>query len=139
MSFLLDTCVVSELIKPQPNPGVRGWVDEHDESLLHLSVVTLGELHKEIAKLPPGERRERLLQWVGHDLVLRFEGRLLAVDLAVAVRWGWLLGEAERSGRPLPVVDALIAAAALVHRCAVVTRDAGHLVRTGVEVVNPWR
>ena len=138
MSFLLDTCVLSELVKPCPDGRVVNWIECHDEHLLYLSVLTIGELHKGIAKLPSGARQERLRGWVGRDLMARFDGRILDVTVDVAARWGAILGEAEQSGQPVPVIDALIAASALVAGCAVVTRNIGDLARTGVKVVNPW-
>jgi len=136
--YLLDTCVLSELVKPKPEKNVIEWVDAHDEHQLFLSVVTIGELHKGIAKLPEGERRTRLEKWVEEDLTSRFHQRIFSVDSDVASTWGSMLGEAEAGGTPLPVVDALIGATAKVHECTVVTRNVADLERTGVDVINPW-
>lgn len=139
MSFLLDTCVVSELIRPQPAEGVVQWLEAADEALLHLSVLTLGELYKGIAKLPgTSTKKRRLTAWVGEELVVRFSERILPISGAVARRWSELAGAAERRGERLPVIDALIAATALEAGLSVVTRKAEHLGRTGVGVVNPW-
>ena len=138
MRYLLDTCVLSELVKPKPEKNVIEWVDAHDEHQLFLSVVTIGELHKGIAKLPEGERRTRLEKWVEEDLTSRFHQRIFSVDSDVASTWGSMLGEAEAGGTPLPVVDALIGATAKVHECTVVTRNVADLERTGVDVINPW-
>jgi len=136
--YLLDTCVLSELVKPKPDGKVVSWVDEHDEHDLFLSVVTIGELHKGVAKLAVSQRRERLKIWIEQDLANRFQSRILAIDSAVAAAWGVMLGEAEAGGRSLPVVDALIGATAKVHGCVVVTRNATDLERTGATVINPW-
>jgi len=136
--YLLDTCVLSELVRPKPSPKVVTWVDHQDEHQLFLSVVTIGELHKGVAKLPAGRRRTRLERWVEEELVRRFHQRILPVDIAVASTWGAMLGEAETLGSPLPVVDALIGATASVFGCTVVTRNVADLVRTNVEVMNPW-
>ena len=138
MRYLLDTCVVSELTKPRPNQAVVRWVNCHDEHGMFLSVLTIGELHKGIAKLPTGPRRERLETWVREDLSSRFHGRILPVDTEVAATWGAMLGVAEVGGGPLPVVDALIGATARVHGCVVVTRNVTDLERTGAKVVSPW-
>lgn len=138
MRYLLDICVLSELVKPKPEAKVVRWVDEQDEHQLFLSVVTIGELYKGIAKLPAGPRRARLEDWVEDDLTSRFHRRILPVDTAVAATWGVMLGVAEVDGGPLPVIDALIGATAKVHSCTVVTRNEIDLVRTGVEVKNPW-
>jgi hypothetical protein len=88
VAYLLDTCVLSELAKPRPDAGVLGWLEEADEGRLYLSVVTLGELEKGIARLPASARRRRIERWVRQDLAARFEGRILDVDRAVAERWG---------------------------------------------------
>ncbi len=138
MNYLLDTCVISELVKPQPEPKVVQWVADRDEYCLFLSVITIGELHKGIAKLPDGPRRTRLDSWVMNDLTARFDKRILSVDTRVAAAWGAMLGETEAAGSSLPVVDALIGATASVHGCVLVTRNVADFERTGVDVENPW-
>ncbi|MCD4751348.1 MAG: type II toxin-antitoxin system VapC family toxin [Thermoanaerobaculales bacterium] len=138
MSYLLDTCVLSELIKPRPNAAVCQWVAAQKEHRLFLSVITIGELQKGVSKLSPGRRRTKLQRWLEGDLLIRFQGRLLGIDTTVAGEWGVMLGEAESRGRPIPVIDALIAATARVHHCAVVTRNETDIKPTGIDVVNPW-
>jgi predicted nucleic acid-binding protein len=78
MKYLLDTCVISELVKKEPHPAVIRWMDAGDESRLYLSVLTLGEIIKGITRLPDGEKREKLQSWVSNDLVMRFGQRLVA-------------------------------------------------------------
>ena len=138
-SRLLDTCVLFELARPRPDAGVIAWLEAAGEASLYLSVVSLGELEKGIARLPASARRRRIEQWVRQDLAARFEGRLLDVDRAVAERWGAISGESEARGAPLPVIDALIAATALTHGLDVVTRNTSDLERCGARCVNPWR
>jgi toxin FitB len=138
VSFLLDTVVVSELVRKSPSPVVLEWLDAQDEASLFLSVLTIGELEKGVARLPASARRTRLQSWVRRDLVERFGGRLLPIDTRTAARWGSVTGESEKRGRPLPVIDCLIAATALVHGLAVVTRNIGDFERCGATCVNPW-
>lgn len=138
MKFLLDTCLISELVKREPNPGVVNWLDEQDEQTLFLSVLNLGELQKGISKLPEGTKKEELQSWIGLDLVERFIGRILDIDLETALCWGRIQGEAEQAGRNLPVMDSLIAATAAAHGLVVVTRNARDMERCGVRVCNPW-
>lgn len=138
MSFLLDTSVVSELVKPSPHGPVLKWIGDQDEASLHLSVVTIGELEKGIARLPASTRRTRLQTWVRRDLVERFGGRLLPIDIRTAARWGAITGESEKRGKPLPVIDSLIAATAIVHGLTVVTRNVEDFERCGAACINPW-
>ncbi len=138
MSFLLDTAVVSELVRKSPSAAVLKWIDGQDEASLHLSVLTIGELEKGVARLPASVRRSRLQSWVRRDLAERFGGRLLPIDTRTAARWGAIAGESGKRGTPLPVIDCLIAATALVHGLAVATRNVGDFERCGVTCVNPW-
>jgi predicted nucleic acid-binding protein len=78
--FLLDTNVISELVKPRPEPSVTTWIEATDETLLHLSVLTLGEIRRSVVALPQARRRVRLEAWLETDLRFRFHGRILSVD-----------------------------------------------------------
>lgn len=136
--FLLDTNVISELIKARPHPRVVAWIDATDESLLYLSVLTLGEIRKGVVALADASRRVALEAWLDHDLALRFSGRILPIDLGVADRWGRISGSAAARKSPIPVIDALLAATALHHNLTLVTRDTSHAAASGVAVFNPW-
>jgi predicted nucleic acid-binding protein len=136
--FLLDTNVVSELVKPRPAQSVVKWVDSTDENLLFLSVLTLGEIRKGIAGLVKRGRRGALETWLETSLRSRFAGRILAVDEAVADRWGALSAAAAAAGAPVPGIDGLLAATALQHNLTLVTRDAADVARTGALVFNPF-
>ena len=137
MSFLLDTNGVSEWVRPRPNAGVMAWLAEADEDGVFLSVVTLAELRHGIERMAVGQRRRRLNEWLANDLLFRFEGRVLLVDVTVADSWGRLTASREASGRPISVADAFIAATAAVHGLTVVTRNVADFERT-VRTVNPW-
>jgi predicted nucleic acid-binding protein len=136
--FLLDTNVISELINARPDANVTAWVEATDESLLYLSVLTLGEIRRGIASLPQSRRRATLEAWLDRDLQARFEGRILTIDREVADRWGLLTAAARESGIALPVIDGLLAATALEHNLTLVTRDTGQIPSMGVAVFNPW-
>jgi toxin FitB len=136
--FLLDTNVISELVKPRPEASVTAWVEDTDESLLYLSVLTLGEIRRGIAALPQSRRRATLEAWLDKDLRARFEDRILVIDQEVADRWGLLTAAARNSGIVLPVIDGLLAATALEHNLTLVTRDTGQIPSMGVAVFNPW-
>ncbi|HVI70623.1 MAG TPA: type II toxin-antitoxin system VapC family toxin [Pyrinomonadaceae bacterium] len=136
--FLLDTNVISELIKPRPEANVTTWIERIDESLLYLSVLTLGEIRRGIAVLPQSRRRATLEAWLDKELRMRFEDRILAIDQEVADRWGLLTAAARSNGIVLPVIDGLLAATALEHNLTLVTRDTGQIPSMGVAVFNPW-
>lgn len=137
--FLLDTNVISELVRPRPEPKVTSWIDAIGEDALYLSVLTLGEIRKGIASLPAGPRSNVLESWLISDLPIRFAARILAVDAAIADRWGRLSAHPSSVRKPLPVVDGLLAATALHHNLVLVTRNTADIKTTGVSFFNPWR
>lgn len=135
MSYLIDTNVLSELRRRTPDPAVARWFADRPAGTLYLSVLTLGELRKGVERLADPARRLALLDWLETDLPAFFAGRVLAVDAAVADRWGHLQA---RAGRPLPAVDSLLAATALHHGLVLVTRNIRDVADLGAQVLNPW-
>jgi toxin FitB len=138
VKYLLDTCVVSELVRVRPNRQVVEWVDAQDEEHLFLSVLTIGELRRGIELLASGRKKTTLQNWLDRDLAERFEGRILDVDVEAAERWGTDGATAQRSGRKIPAVDGLIAASAASQGLTVVTRNVKDIELSGVPVFNPW-
>jgi predicted nucleic acid-binding protein len=136
--FLLDTNCISEVVRLKPDPRVTAWIEASEESLLYLSVLTLGEIRKGLAALPQGKRRSRLETWLEAELQARFSGRILSIDAAVADRWGLLAAVAKIKGKPLSAIDGLLAATAIHHNLTIVSRNAGDFTNTQVPVVNPW-
>ncbi len=139
MKYLLDTCLLSELIKPDPSPKVVEWLSAQDEDHLYISVLTIGEILKGIGKLPTGRKRLRLQAWVDHDLRNRFKGKVLPIDDETAETWGTLSAEAEGKGKKLPVIDGLLAATALANGLTVVTRNTKDIESSGANYINPWK
>jgi hypothetical protein len=136
VSYLLDTNVVSELAKPRPAPAVLAWFRATPDNLLHLSVLSAGELRHGVERLPDGTRKERLRVWLEADVPAWFGERLLAVTADVAERWGRVLAEVRR---PVPAIDSLLAATAVHHGLRIVTRNgADFRWFPGVEVIDPW-
>ena len=136
--FLLDTNCISEIVRARPEPRVREWMDSADESLLFLSVLTLGEIRKGIAGLGQSRRRTSLESWLELELRSRFAGRILSVNDAVADRWGMLAAEAKRKGTSLSAIDGLLAATALQHNLTIVSRNVDDFGNTAVPILNPW-
>lgn len=136
--FLLDTNCISELVRLKPEPRVMDWMGAVDESMLYLSVFTLGEIRKGVAGLPQSKRRTRLETWLELELRARFSGRVLSIDSDIANRWGLLAADAKRKGRALSTIDGLLAATALRHNLTIVSRNVADFTDTQVPVLNPW-
>ncbi len=139
MKYLLDTNVISELVSKRPDKRVVKWVDAQDPHSFFLSVITIGEIQKGIEKLDESERKARLQAWLNGDLLLRFSGRMLALDVDVMMTWGAMAGRLDRSGTPMPAVDSLLAAQARHHHCCLVTRNESDFVAADIPTLNPWR
>ena len=137
--FLVDTNCISELLSPRPEPRVVEWFEAADEGLLYLSVLTLGEIRKGVALLAEGKRRTRLETWLEVELQARFAGRILPIDTLVADRWGVLAAEAKCKGKPLAIIDGLLAATALEYNLTVVSRNAADFANAHVSLINPWK
>lgn len=138
MSFLLDTNVVSEWVKPRPDPGVVAWLNGIDEERVFISVVTLAELRHGVERMNAGRRRAQLDAWLNGELLVRFDGRVLPIDAATADVWGRIVARRGGKGRPIGMMDAFIAATAIVHGLQLVTRDVSDLADLAPGTVNPW-
>lgn len=138
MKYLLDTCVISELIKPGKNNKIVEWMQSKEENSLFISVLTIGEIHKGISKLPDSRRKESLRTWVDNDLKKRFAGRILEISEKIATIWGEIQAKSEKDGKKMPVIDSLIAAAAIKNNLTVVTRNVKDIENSGCRSINPW-
>ena len=138
MSWLLDTCVLSEYAKKSPAPGVIAWLDEQDEASLFISVISLGEIEKGILKLRASDpsRSQKLTAWLG-KVEQRFAGRILPLDAAALHVWAQIAAHSESSGQSLPVMDGLLMATAQCHGLTVVTRNVQDFALYP-QVFNPW-
>ena len=135
MSYLIDTNVLSELRRKEPNPCVVAWFEERPATTLYVSVLTLGEIRKGIEALGKSKRKLKLLDWFETELPAFFSGRVLPIDKEVADRWGRLLAAARR---PFPAIDSLLAATALTHGLALVTRNVNDFPHPDLEIINSW-
>lgn len=135
MSYLLDTNVLSELVRNRPDSAVVSWFDQVPDDGLYISVLTLGEIRKGVEQVADAARKEKLRVWLEHTLPDWFEDRVLPVDEGVAEYWGRIVAEVNR---PVPAIDSLLAATALHHNLRMVTRNVADFQFTGLEVVNPW-
>jgi len=136
--FLLDTNVISELMRPRPEMKVTGWIAAQDIGTLFLSVVSIGELESGFTTMQDTTRRARLEESLERHLSQLFPGRILPVTQPLAVRWGKLNGTRQSLGRPLSAPDGLIAATAMEHGLTIVTRNVRDFVGLGVIILDPW-
>jgi toxin FitB len=135
--IILDTCVISESLKPSPSPVLLSWIDSIPEELAYIPSIVLGELEKGVALLDDGKKRQALRLWL-EQLRQRFAGRILPIDEDTAMIWGNLRAGFLRQGKPTPVIDGMIAAIALKHDALLATCSTRDFSDTGVKLVNPF-
>jgi predicted nucleic acid-binding protein len=138
-SFLLDTNVISEPVRPQPAAAVLRWLETRDPESLYLSVITLGEIVAGIRRLAASARRRTLERWLMDVLAPQFHDRILSFDAEAAWRWGAYVADSASAGRTLPAVDLQIAAIASQRKLVLVTRNAAEFAGLDLVVVNPWK
>lgn len=138
MNYLLDTCVISELIKDNPEKKVVKWINKTNEESLFLSVISIGELQKGVSKLGTSKRKEKLNSWIENELLERFSRRIIGINVKIARKWGEVFALGEKNGKKIPVIDALLGASALFYNLTVATRNIRDIEKTGVSIFNPW-
>ena len=137
MKFILDTNVLSDLTKPEPDNNVLEWFNNCPENKMYICSITLGEIETGISSLDPGKKKNQLILWFG-NLQNSFKSRILTVDETTAIRWGEIRGNLKRKGIKIPVIDGLIAAAAIANNAVLVTRNTKDFDFPGIEILNPW-
>lgn len=137
MTHLLDTNVVSELIKEPTEPRVEAWI-RANESDLYVSAAMFAELERGVHLMPAGRRRNAFAQWVRGALQDQFRGRILPIDEAVAAAWGILMARSKRQGAELDPMDAFFAATAYEYNLILVTRNIRHFTGLDIPLINPW-
>lgn len=136
MSYLLDTNIISELVRAQPNKQVITWFSDKPNDALYISVLTLGEIRKGVEKLTDTARKEKLTLWLEHELPKWFYKRILPIEHEVADRWGRLLGKCKIS---LPAIDSLLAATAIQYNLTLVTHNTRDFMPIPLlEIIDPW-
>jgi predicted nucleic acid-binding protein len=137
LNYLLDTCVISELVKASPNNNVVDWLHDTPTERLYLSVITVGEIRKGLIKLPDSKRKNLLTNWL-NSLLEDYQNRIYPIDSTVAENWGVIQGKAEKKGLAMPSIDGLIAAIAYTHNLVLVTRNVSDFEASGLPIKNPW-
>ena len=138
MRYLLDTCVLSELVKSTPDAHVIRWFEARKAHELCISAMTWGELQRGVTRLPESKRRSELTLWL-QQLETGFEDRILAFDKNVSRVWAHMTVQAETQGKSMAAFDSIIAATARAHDCKLVSRNVSDFVNAGIDVINPWQ
>ncbi|RJP43868.1 MAG: type II toxin-antitoxin system VapC family toxin [Desulfobacteraceae bacterium] len=138
MNYLLDTCVISELVRSTPDEAVTNWMRQIPDERVFLSAITIGEIRKGITKLPESKKKNQLTNWL-NTLLEDYQARIYPINLTVAENWGIIQGKAENRGTPVASVDSLIAAVAQTYNLIVVTRNENDFASTNVTILNPWK
>ena len=138
MAFLLDTNVISETVRPKPEPRILDWLEHQSPEELYLSAMTISELMRGAYKVKEKARRDRLTTWIEEDLRRQFETRLLPFNDSSARIWGELMGNGDRTGKTPSAFDAQIAAIAINRGLVLVTRNVKNFERFDLEILNPW-
>ena len=133
--YLLDTMVISETSKANPELAVLAWLNEAPLEYLYTSALCWGEVQFGIERLAPGQRRSAMRNWFHHEIAAMFGARVLHFDGEIALIWGELRAQARRT---MPMLDTLIAATALAHGLTIVTRNIADFEGLGVTLINPW-
>ncbi|MGD0610836.1 MAG: type II toxin-antitoxin system VapC family toxin [Anaerolineales bacterium] len=138
MNYLLDTCVLSEFTRRQPEEKVVHWLEGIDEEMFFISVITIGEIQRGIERLPESHRKTELLVWMNNGLIKRFGERAIPLDVPTMFLWGSLTARMDSTGQPMAIMDSLIAATALQNQLIIATRNVTDFLPCGVQVINPW-
>ena len=141
MKYLLDTNIISEFVSKKPNQKVLDYINSLDENDIYLSVITLGEIRFGIEKLDRETQKkkiENLSHWLNNDLMQRFEGRVLDIDLEIMLKWGEVNAELQKVGKPMPIMDSLIASSCLEKGFVLITRNEKDFYSFEIEMVNPF-
>jgi len=137
LNYLLDTCVISELVKPLPNEKVTDWLNSTPNKRLFLSVITIGEIRKGLTKLPESKKKNLLTNWL-NTLLEDYQTRIYSINLTVAENWGNIQANAEKNGTLMASIDSLIAAVAYTYNLILVTRNEVDFVASNLTILNPW-
>jgi len=138
MKYILDTNVISELTKTNPNPKVLDFLNSLEEEDIYLSSITIGEIYFGIQKLPHGKKKEKLLSWIENKLLPRFHHKVISIDTDVMLQWAILTNELKTKGMPLPIMDSLIGATCIAKNFTLITRNEKDFQYINLKMINPF-
>jgi len=141
LKYLLDTNIISEFVSKKPNQKVLDYINSLDENNIYLSVITIGEIRFGIEKLDKKKQEKKidmLSDWLNNDLMQRFEGRILDIDIDIMLKWGEINAQLQKIGKPMPIMDSLIASSCLAKGFVLVTHNEKDFYSFEIEMVNPF-
>lgn len=138
MKYLLDTCILSELIKIEPSILVINWINSIPEENIFISSITIGEIQKGISKLVNSKKKITLQNWLDNDLINRFDNKIIPIDKDISICWGLINANTEKKGKKLPSIDSLIAATAIKNNLILVTRNVSDMIESGANIFDPF-
>jgi len=139
LKYLLDTNIISELTKTTPNENVISFLGTIKEQDIYLSVITIGEISFGIHKLQSQKKRENLSYWLENDLLIRFQNRIVDIDIETMLIWGELSQRLKTSGTPMPIMDSLIGATCLTKGHTLISRNEKDFANLDIRVINPFK
>ena len=139
MKYLLDTNIISELISIQPNQSVIDFLSSIDENDTYLSVITIGEIKAGIENVKSLDKKEKLAKWLDEELLKRFENRIIDIDVNVMITWAKISQNLKNIGKPLPIMDLLIASSCIYNEFVLVTRNEKDFKNLELKILNPFK
>lgn len=139
MKYLLDTPLLIELTRAKSDEWVSRWFDVLDEEEICISILTVGEITRSIESEQSGERKRTLRAWLNDELLVRFHGKIIPLDLEIVTEWGRVAAETEEAGKPLSALDGLIAASVRARNLVLLTFNSEIFDGAGIEVSDPWK
>ena len=138
MRYVIDTNIISEFISKSPNQAVLDFINSLDERDIYLSVITIGEVKFGIQNVKSESRKVELINWLENDLLTRFSGRILDIDTPTMLKWGEINQQLKSIGRPIPIMDSLIASSSIVNEMTLVTRNVKDFYNFDIDIINPF-
>ncbi len=138
MTYLLDTCILADLISESPDPNLVAWLDTQPEEMIYISVVTLAELKQSIESIESNKARTRMNEWLMNDLLVRFANRISEITASATLKWGELSAWVHSKGQTISPIDSLNLAIALFYNHTFVTHNTFQFDGTDVRLLDPF-
>jgi len=139
LKYLLDTNIISELVSKKPNKIVVEYINNLNQDDVYLSVITIGEIQAGIQNIESESRKALLLKWLYSDLFKKFENKIIHIDIDIMLMWGNINHQLKKAGKPLPIMDSLIAATCIQNKGTLITRNESDFKNLEIAIINPFK